>query len=286
MSQALRSFIQTLTVCLIVIVGAGVLYAWSGPSSNPPSGNAPAPINTSNTPQTKYGDLTLNGQLCLSGVCRSTWPSGGGGSITDTNAGTECSGSNTYLSGAGTCETDQTGSGGDGYIGDYEYGGHDARSDLNMGYYDLCLNGDCRNSWPSGGSGGGDGYIGNSSNHTAGGDLDMNVNSVRGVNVLRVEHLKEKQQAGGDGWIAVRDNLWFSSGNLIHMGGNDIKGVGWPNSDDEAANKSYVDSKAGSMSCPCGTCWDTKVEWDRRSDRTDEWKMCTPAGWKWTAHER
>jgi hypothetical protein len=36
----------------------------------------------------------------------------------DTNADTECSGTDTYLSGAGTCETDDTGSGGDGYLPD------------------------------------------------------------------------------------------------------------------------------------------------------------------------
>lgn len=47
-------------------------------------------------------DLEVDGNICLGGTCEAAWPGG----ITDTNAGTECSGSNTYLSGEGTCETD------------------------------------------------------------------------------------------------------------------------------------------------------------------------------------
>ena len=63
MPQYIRSSIQTLTICLIVMVGASILYAWTGPTVNPPSNNAPAPINTGGSTQTKSGNLTVNGQI-------------------------------------------------------------------------------------------------------------------------------------------------------------------------------------------------------------------------------
>jgi len=44
-----------LTVCLA--------YAWTPPSSPPPSGNVSTPINTGDTPQSKTGDLNIGGGL-------------------------------------------------------------------------------------------------------------------------------------------------------------------------------------------------------------------------------
>jgi hypothetical protein len=47
----------TISIC---ILGISVLFAWTEPSSNPPEGNVPGPINISNTGQSKSGGLILN----------------------------------------------------------------------------------------------------------------------------------------------------------------------------------------------------------------------------------
>src|SRR3989338_4892847 len=38
---------------------AAVVFAWTEPSSAPPTGNVPAPLNVSGTAQTKVGELTF-----------------------------------------------------------------------------------------------------------------------------------------------------------------------------------------------------------------------------------
>jgi hypothetical protein len=54
---------QTKIVALGIIVAVGISYAfaWTGPTSTPPSGNVSSPINVGSTTQTKYGSLVLNG---------------------------------------------------------------------------------------------------------------------------------------------------------------------------------------------------------------------------------
>jgi hypothetical protein len=82
-----ESFLPVLTAIILV---SGVVYAWSEPTSAPPTGNADAPINTGANGQTKSGDFTSGGkitanQFCLGGVCISAWPSG---TTTTTNTNT------------------------------------------------------------------------------------------------------------------------------------------------------------------------------------------------------
>ena len=92
MTKTLTKLMQTFTICLIVIIGAGVVYAWTDAPPNPPSGDADSPINVSNKEQVKQGSLGINGtlaaysQICLgSGAnqeCIDTWSELGGGSQT------------------------------------------------------------------------------------------------------------------------------------------------------------------------------------------------------------
>jgi len=101
--------------------------AWTEPTSAPPGGNIGAPLNTSGVAQTKAGNLNVNGgmligastaggnkgagtinadQVCIRGVCNSTWPSGGsgggggggGGTPAPTNVAIGCDGGR-YLCG-------------------------------------------------------------------------------------------------------------------------------------------------------------------------------------------
>ncbi|MDE1925299.1 MAG: hypothetical protein KGH79_03940 [Patescibacteria group bacterium] len=75
---------------LIGLAVAGAALAWTGPSGSPPNNNTPAPINVSSTAQTKSGaldimgnvgigttspagNLDVNGSLCISGSCITSW---------------------------------------------------------------------------------------------------------------------------------------------------------------------------------------------------------------------
>ena len=57
------------TLIVAIILGAGVLsvYAWNGPISYPPQGNAYAPINTTATSQTKQGSIWASGFFTTGG---------------------------------------------------------------------------------------------------------------------------------------------------------------------------------------------------------------------------
>lgn len=48
-----------------VVMSAYAVYAWTGPTQNAPNGNVAAPINTSATPQTKTGVLSLTNGLIV-----------------------------------------------------------------------------------------------------------------------------------------------------------------------------------------------------------------------------
>lgn len=57
--------ITALAFGILVLVFAIGFYilAWQEPTQAPPGGNVPTPLNISATPQTKEGDLTINGVL-------------------------------------------------------------------------------------------------------------------------------------------------------------------------------------------------------------------------------
>ncbi len=44
----------------VLFIGAGLVLAWTGPTSAPPNGNSSAPVNVGNTDQVKNGGLSLN----------------------------------------------------------------------------------------------------------------------------------------------------------------------------------------------------------------------------------
>lgn len=54
--QTLKDSIKTIIVSLIVFSAVSIVYAWTEPASNPPSGNASAPITTGGS-QIKSGGL-------------------------------------------------------------------------------------------------------------------------------------------------------------------------------------------------------------------------------------
>jgi len=56
----LKNICKGLIVGLVLAVGVGVLGAWSEPTTAPPSGNPEAPINVSNSGQSKGGNLLVN----------------------------------------------------------------------------------------------------------------------------------------------------------------------------------------------------------------------------------
>ncbi len=89
--------------CLSLLLGSAIsIQAWTAPSSTPPAGDAPAPINVSSITQTKSGGLVTNGfrsmldaffdgpvkvgsssmpstlaiagDICLNEVCLDAWP--------------------------------------------------------------------------------------------------------------------------------------------------------------------------------------------------------------------
>jgi len=63
----LKKTINQISILIIVIgfvfLANGLILAWTPPSSPPTGGNVPAPINVSNTAQTKSGDLYLGSNL-------------------------------------------------------------------------------------------------------------------------------------------------------------------------------------------------------------------------------
>lgn len=59
----LKDAIKTIIVSLVIISFVGIVYAWSEPTSNPPSGNVSAPINTGSIEQIKSGNLIINGSI-------------------------------------------------------------------------------------------------------------------------------------------------------------------------------------------------------------------------------
>ena len=87
-TNIVKSFLKQTPIYLSAIVLGIILgmaiqmayAAWTNPTTLPPNNNAPAPINVSTTTQTKAGnlniggDLSVDGKICIGGVCKSSWP--------------------------------------------------------------------------------------------------------------------------------------------------------------------------------------------------------------------
>jgi len=82
-----KLFARTFVVAL-GIIAAGAVVAWTGPTGTAPDNNAPAPINTTGTTQTKTGilssgdsfvapNMTAN-QFCIGTSCVTSWTQAGG----------------------------------------------------------------------------------------------------------------------------------------------------------------------------------------------------------------
>ena len=66
--KTIKQTLITLVICIVVLAGVNMIYAWSDPPYQgicnnppcPPGGNVPAPINISSNAQTFSGSKTLN----------------------------------------------------------------------------------------------------------------------------------------------------------------------------------------------------------------------------------
>lgn len=75
----LTETIKILVILALVVVGVGMVQAWTGPTATPPNGNTPAPINVSDITQEKTGIFGSHGFFSLgtgwfSTSTRASWP--------------------------------------------------------------------------------------------------------------------------------------------------------------------------------------------------------------------
>jgi len=79
--------IAVVVISSLVVVAVTFAQTWNSAPSSPPSNNAPAPINVSNTSQSKAGNFTANvigaNGFCLGSSCITAWPTSGGVSASD-----------------------------------------------------------------------------------------------------------------------------------------------------------------------------------------------------------
>lgn len=61
--KTIKQSIITIIVCLVILTGVNLVYAWTGPTQAPPGGNVAAPINISSVSQYKAGALSIGGLL-------------------------------------------------------------------------------------------------------------------------------------------------------------------------------------------------------------------------------
>lgn len=76
-----KDIVRILTVAVItglLVVGVVSAQTWNAAPSNPPTNNAPAPINVSLTSQNKAGNFVANAiganAFCMGSDCISAWP--------------------------------------------------------------------------------------------------------------------------------------------------------------------------------------------------------------------
>lgn len=105
--ESIRQIIIAVILTFVLVAGVSFVFAWTGPTAQPPNNNTPTPINVSATNQIKTGGLwvgslgvdggaTIGTQItspkyCIGTSCITSWPidtTGGGGGITSLSAGT------------------------------------------------------------------------------------------------------------------------------------------------------------------------------------------------------
>jgi len=174
-------FAKALALCAGVLVFSAfasyMIFAWTAPSSTPPSNNADAPLNTGFTAQGKIGNLgigittpraklDINGTIYLTGGNVSNIPSTIGFQSSDaallvpTYTGTENSDLRLYLEdnsnerfsiwgnscGGGGCMNLDNSS----LAHSFEAGGDAYHKGYVKGQAGLCIGNECRTAWPSG----------------------------------------------------------------------------------------------------------------------------------------
>jgi len=143
---------------------SAIIYAWTEPTSAPPSGNVAAPINVGSTPQTKAGSLGIGEDLIVGGrVGIGTTALNFPLTISKGGTGWDSFGRTKYpqlmvnannQTGGGIAVSDDGGffDWNDGYI-TYEPlccgQGLKVNSNLTITNGSLCLSNGCRNSWPN-----------------------------------------------------------------------------------------------------------------------------------------
>ncbi len=65
--EKISKIINVTIMLAVIILGMNFVYAWNGPISNPPQGNAYSPINTTATSQTKLGSIWASGFFTTGG---------------------------------------------------------------------------------------------------------------------------------------------------------------------------------------------------------------------------
>lgn len=106
MTNKIFSALKVITLAVVLSFGLSYVYAWTAPSTTPPTGNVSAPINTGTSIQQKAGDLTVKGlvadtltigtpitsnaitapKFCLGTSCITAWTQAG--AVTKLTAGT------------------------------------------------------------------------------------------------------------------------------------------------------------------------------------------------------
>jgi hypothetical protein len=86
MNKTLRYGTSALIALLVVSAVTYGVSAWQSPGTAPTGGNVSGPVTVGSGAQTKNGNFTIGSgysfsasNICLSGVCRTTWPSAGSG---------------------------------------------------------------------------------------------------------------------------------------------------------------------------------------------------------------
>jgi len=168
-TAAINRVIYWLNVSVIgVVLGFSIQFvqAWVEPPTNPPNANLGAPLNTGTALQTKAGSLSINatgnpiGMVVQGAVGIGTTSPGARLHVENGGDYLRYTGTDLLLSGAGSGR----GTGGRALVADgsetltINYAG-DFGGGVNVGSVlrvpELCLNGDCRKVWPSGGTGSG-----------------------------------------------------------------------------------------------------------------------------------
>lgn len=80
--EKIYTILPAVVIVVLILITVSYAQTWNSAPGNPPSNNAPAPINVSAIGQAKSGNFTANvigaNGFCLGNDCITSWPSSGG----------------------------------------------------------------------------------------------------------------------------------------------------------------------------------------------------------------